>query len=141
MRPGTAFHRHGSPPCTAAEEWLATAGVDYAVPGQPISRRLLFGTEEIGRRVLCDADRPHIIEDELVVARLGSGVVEPGRGNRNSPTGSTRNTLPCSATRLRFSKTNFLECARAKIVDAQRNDVLYQQLHLIFTEELNFLAR
>jgi hypothetical protein len=58
------------------EEWLTTAGVDYAVQVEPIGRSLLFRTERMGAVFYVNAGQASYCREQLIVARLGSGVVE-----------------------------------------------------------------
>jgi hypothetical protein len=59
-----------------AEEWLTTAGVDYAVQVEPIGRTLLFRTMRMGAAFYVTSSQAAYCRNELTSAGLGRGVVE-----------------------------------------------------------------
>jgi hypothetical protein len=59
-----------------AEEWLNTAGIDYAVTVEPFGRSLLFGTERMGAVFYVGATQAAHCRQELTAAGLGGGVVQ-----------------------------------------------------------------
>lgn len=59
-----------------AEEWLTTAGIDYAVQIEAIGRSLLFRTERVGAVIYVTAGQAVYCREQLVAAGLGGGVVE-----------------------------------------------------------------
>ena len=58
------------------EEWLTTAGVDYAVEVESIGRSLLFRTERMGAVFYVNAGQAIYCREQLTAAGLGAGVVE-----------------------------------------------------------------
>jgi hypothetical protein len=58
------------------EEWLTTAGVDYAVQVESVGRSLLFRSERMGAVFYVNAGQASYCREQLIIARLGSGVVE-----------------------------------------------------------------
>jgi len=58
------------------EEWLTTAGVDYAVQVEPIGRSILFRTLRMGAAFYVTSAQAAYCRHELTVAGLGRGVVE-----------------------------------------------------------------
>ena len=59
-----------------AEEWLNTAGIDYAVQIESVGRSLLFRTERMGAVIYVTAGQAAYCREQLTAAGLGSGVVE-----------------------------------------------------------------
>ena len=59
-----------------AEEWLTTAGIDYAVQIESVGRSLLFRTERMGAVIYVTAGQAVYCRQQLTAAGLGSGVVE-----------------------------------------------------------------
>jgi len=59
-----------------AEEWLTTAGIDYAVQTESIGRTLLFRTERMGAAFYVNAGQASYCREQLIAAGLGAGVVE-----------------------------------------------------------------
>ena len=59
-----------------AEEWLTTAGIDYAVQIESIGRSLLFRTERMGAVIYVTAGQAVYCREQLTAAGLGGGVVE-----------------------------------------------------------------
>ena len=58
------------------EEWLTTAGVDYAVRVESVGRSLLFGTERVGAVFYVNAGQAVYCRAQLTAAGFGGGVVE-----------------------------------------------------------------
>jgi hypothetical protein len=58
-----------------AEEWLTTAGVDYAVTVEAYGRSFLFGTERMGAVFYVASTQAAYCRQQLTAAGLGSGVV------------------------------------------------------------------
>jgi hypothetical protein len=58
-----------------AEEWLTTAGVDYAVQVEEFGRSLLFGTVRMGAAFYVNATQAEHCRQQLTAAGLGAGVV------------------------------------------------------------------
>ncbi|HEY6362413.1 MAG TPA: hypothetical protein VIX63_14975 [Vicinamibacterales bacterium] len=59
-----------------AEEWLSTAGVDYAVQVEPIGRSFLFGTPRMGAAFYVTSAQAAHCRQQLTAVGLGAGVVE-----------------------------------------------------------------
>jgi hypothetical protein len=59
-----------------AEEWLTTAGIDYAVEVEPFGRSLLFGTERMGAVFYVTSKQAAHCRDQLTAAGLGGGVLK-----------------------------------------------------------------
>lgn len=59
-----------------AEEWLTTAGIDYAVQIESVGRSLLFRTERMGAVIYVTAGQAVYCRENLTAAGLGNGVVE-----------------------------------------------------------------
>lgn len=59
-----------------AEEWLTTAGVDYAVQVEEFGRSLLFGSVRMGAAFYVNATQAEHCRQQLTAAGLGAGVVE-----------------------------------------------------------------
>jgi len=57
------------------EEWLTTAGVEYAVDVVPIGRSLLFGTLRMGAAFYVAESHASYCRQQLTAVGLGSGVV------------------------------------------------------------------
>ena len=62
------------------EEWLTTAGVDYAVQVEPVGRSLLFGTERMGAVFYVNAGQAVYCREQLIAAGFGRDVVESEDG-------------------------------------------------------------
>jgi hypothetical protein len=62
------------------EEWLTTAGVDYAVQVGPVGRSLLFGTERMGAVFFVNAGQAVYCREQLTAAGFGRDVVESEDG-------------------------------------------------------------
>ena len=58
------------------EEWLATAGVDYAVQVEPYGRSLLFNRLRMGAAFYVAAGQAAYCRERLSAAGFGGGVVE-----------------------------------------------------------------
>jgi hypothetical protein len=58
------------------EEWLTTAGVDYAVEVESIGRSLLFRTERMGAVFYVNAGQASYCREQLTAAGFGRGVVK-----------------------------------------------------------------
>ena len=58
------------------EEWLTTAGVDYAVQVEPVGRSLLFGTDRMGAVFYVNAGQAVYCREQLIAAGFGRDVVE-----------------------------------------------------------------
>jgi hypothetical protein len=58
------------------EEWLTTAGVDYAVQVEPFARSLLFSSLRMGAAFYVAAGQAAYCREQLTAAGLGGGVVE-----------------------------------------------------------------
>ena len=58
------------------EEWLTTAGVDYAVHTESVGRSLLFGSERMGAVFYVTSGQALYCRQQLTAAGLGSGVVD-----------------------------------------------------------------
>ncbi len=59
-----------------AEQWLTTAGVDYAVQVEPLGRSILFGTLRVGAAFYVATAQAAYCRQQLTAAGLGAGVVE-----------------------------------------------------------------
>jgi hypothetical protein len=59
-----------------AEEWLTTAGIDYAVQIESVGQSFLFRTERMGAVIYVTAGQAVYCREHLTAAGLGSGVVE-----------------------------------------------------------------
>jgi hypothetical protein len=59
-----------------AEEWLTTAGVDYAVQVEEFGRSILFGTVRMGAVFYVNATQAAHCRQQLTAAGLGAGVIE-----------------------------------------------------------------
>lgn len=58
------------------EEWLTTAGVDYAVQVEPLGRSLLFNTLRMGAAFYVTSGQAAYCRQGLTAVGLGRGVVE-----------------------------------------------------------------
>ncbi len=58
-----------------AEDWLTTAGIDYAVQIESVGRSLLFRTERIGAVIYVTSGQASYCREQLNEAGLGSAVV------------------------------------------------------------------
>lgn len=58
------------------EEWLTSAGVDYAVEVESIGRSLLFRTERMGAVFYVNAGQATYCRDRLTAAGFGRDVVD-----------------------------------------------------------------
>lgn len=58
------------------EEWLTTAGVDYAVQVEPLGRSVLFRTLRMGAAFYVTSGQAAYCRQELTVAGLGRGVID-----------------------------------------------------------------
>lgn len=58
------------------EEWLTTAGVDYAVQVEPFARSLLFGRLRMGAAFYVTSGQAAYCRERLIAAGFGGGVVE-----------------------------------------------------------------
>ena len=58
------------------EEWLTTAGVDYAVQVEPFARSLLFNRLRMGAAFYVPSGQAAYCRERLHAAGLGGGVVE-----------------------------------------------------------------
>ena len=58
------------------EEWLTTAGVEYAVDVEPIGRSLLFGSIRMGAAFYVAETHADYCRQQLTAAGFGSGVVD-----------------------------------------------------------------
>ena len=58
------------------EEWLTTAGVDYAIEVESIGRSLLFRTERMGAVFYVNAGQAAYCREQLTAAGFGRDVVE-----------------------------------------------------------------
>jgi hypothetical protein len=72
-----------------AEEWLTTAGIDYAVQIESVGRSLLFRTERMGAVIYVTAAQAAYCREQFTAAGLGGGVVEPDQNDAppDGPTG------------------------------------------------------
>lgn len=72
-----------------AEEWLTTAGIDYAVQIESVGRSLLFRTERMGAVIYVTAGQAAYCREKLTAAGLGGSVVESDHDDSPSggPTG------------------------------------------------------
>jgi hypothetical protein len=68
-----------------AEEWLTTAGIDYAVQIESVGQSLLFRSERMGAVIYVTAGQAVYCREKLIAAGLGKGVVESGE--QDSPSG------------------------------------------------------
>jgi hypothetical protein len=59
-----------------AEEWLTTAGIEYAVQIESVGRSLLFRTERMGAEIYVTAGQAAYCREKLAAAGLGKGVIE-----------------------------------------------------------------
>jgi hypothetical protein len=59
-----------------AEEWLRSAGVDYAVRVEPYGRSFLFGTARMGAVFYVASADAERCRQQLDAAGLGKGVIE-----------------------------------------------------------------
>jgi hypothetical protein len=59
-----------------AEEWLATAGVDYSVEVEQIGRSFLFGSVRMGAAFFVTSSQAAYCRQQLAAAGFGEGVVE-----------------------------------------------------------------
>lgn len=57
------------------EEWLTTAGVDYAVQVEPYGRSLLFHSLRMGAAFYVMSGQADYCREQLLAAGLGRGVV------------------------------------------------------------------
>ena len=60
----------------SAEDWLATAGIDYAVEVEEIGRSILFGTVRMGAVFYVGSTQAAYCRQQLTAVGLGAGVVE-----------------------------------------------------------------
>lgn len=60
----------------SVEEWLTTAGVDYAVQVEPYGRSLLFSSLRMGAAFYVTSGQAAYCRERLMAAGLGRGVVE-----------------------------------------------------------------
>ena len=60
------------------EEWLTTAGVDYAVQVESVGRSLLFRSERMGAVFYVNAGQAEYCRQQLSAAGFASGVVDAG---------------------------------------------------------------
>jgi hypothetical protein len=58
------------------EEWLSTAGVDYAVQVESIGRSLLFRTERMGAVFYVNTGQASYCREQLTAAGFGRDVVD-----------------------------------------------------------------
>lgn len=58
------------------EEWLTTAGVDYAVQVESVGRSLLFRSERMGAVFYVNAGQATYCREQLTAAGFGRDVVE-----------------------------------------------------------------
>jgi hypothetical protein len=58
------------------EEWLTTAGVEYAVRVEPYGRTLLFGTLRMGAAFYVRSGQAAYCREQLTAAGFGRGVVD-----------------------------------------------------------------
>jgi hypothetical protein len=58
------------------EDWLTTAGIDYAVQVEPYGRSLLFGSLRMGASFYVRAGQAAYCRGQLMAAGFGRGVVE-----------------------------------------------------------------
>ena len=58
------------------EEWLTTAGIDYAVQVEPVGRSLLFGTDRMGAVFYVNAGQAVYCREQLTTAGFGRDVAE-----------------------------------------------------------------
>lgn len=58
------------------EEWLTTAGVDYAVEVEPYGRSLLFNRLRMGAAFYVAPGQAAYCRERLLAAGLGGGVVQ-----------------------------------------------------------------
>lgn len=58
------------------EEWLTTAGVDYAVQVEPFARSLLFGRLRMGAAFYVTSGQAAYCRERLIAAGFAGGVVE-----------------------------------------------------------------
>lgn len=58
------------------EDWLTTAGVDYAVQAEPYGRSLLFNSLRMGAAFYVRSGQAAYCREQLTAAGLGGGVVE-----------------------------------------------------------------
>jgi hypothetical protein len=68
-----------------AEEWLTTAGIDYAVQIESVGQSLLFRTDRMGALIYVTAAQAAYCREKLTAAGLGKGVVEAEK--EDSPSG------------------------------------------------------
>lgn len=59
-----------------AEEWLTSAGIDYAVQIEAIGRSFLFRSERMGAVIYVTAGQAAYCREQLTAAGLSSGVIE-----------------------------------------------------------------
>ena len=59
-----------------AEEWLTTAGIDYAVKVEAYGRSFLFGTERMGAVFYVATTQAEYCRQQLTAAGLGGGVLK-----------------------------------------------------------------
>jgi hypothetical protein len=58
------------------EEWLTTAGIEYAVQVEPYGRSLLFGRLRMGAAFYVTSGQAAYCREQLMAAGFGGGVVE-----------------------------------------------------------------